>query len=107
VVGGDSTPPRGKVGQALKEVRGVKRGRNAVLKLLRVWAGKYQQDVARYLHTDQSTVSRIESGELLITPDLEWRYVLACGGLGVLQTLIDHLQSLLERLNNHNRLLPA
>ncbi|GMA52020.1 hypothetical protein GCM10025857_67880 [Alicyclobacillus contaminans] len=86
----------------------MKRGRNAVLRLIRVWSGQYQHDVAAALHTDQSTVSRIEHGGIPVSEELERRFVLACGGVSVVQTLIDHLESLIERLNrNNNRLLPA
>nr|WP_281171096.1 hypothetical protein [Alicyclobacillus contaminans] len=43
-----------------------------------------------------------------MSEELERRFVLACGGVSVVQTLIDHLESLIERLNrNNNRLLPA
>ena len=77
-----------------------------MLKVLRIWARKQQIDVAKSIKADQSTVSRIENGDVFVTAEMEWGYVDACGGETMLKTLIDHLQSLLDRLNT-NRLITA
>ena len=67
-----------------------------------------QENVADYLLVDRSTVSRIESGVIRTTAEIEREYVAACGGANILRTLIDHLQSLLERLGDYpHRLIPA
>ena len=86
----------------------MKRRHNTVLRILRVWVLKHQQEVATGIHTDQSTVSRMEQGEIAVTPEMECLYVSACGGSLVIKNLIDQLQSLLDRLpQNGNRLKPA
>jgi predicted transcriptional regulator len=89
-------------------VRKFKRGpsNHTALRILRVAAGLTQQDLARRLNTDQSTVSRIEAGQVWLTPMLERQFIEACGGVHNIQMVIHTLQCLRDRYK-HQRSMPA
>lgn len=96
----------------LRQLRGgeeaVKRGRRSgeILRALRAYKRKHQQAVGLVVGADVSTISRIESGELMTTIDIERSYVDACGGERSLRSMIDDLVELLNRIlsNNHQPL---
>lgn len=75
-------------------------------RLLRTAAGLTQQELARRMNTDQSTVSRIEAGRVWVPPMLERQYVDACGGVYTMQRAIHVLQCLRDRYK-HQRSMPA
>ncbi|WAH35006.1 helix-turn-helix domain-containing protein [Alicyclobacillus dauci] len=83
----------------------MKRGRRSgeILRALRNYKRKYQHAVGEFVGADVSTISRIESGELPVTSEVERRYVDACGGVNALRTLIDDSVELLNRLMGHNQ----
>lgn len=80
--------------------------RGLLLKLLRMFAGKNQVDVAIEFGADQSTISRIEHDDMYVTPEMQIRLIDACGGPQVLKTILTGIQNLLDQYDVH-RLLPA
>lgn len=78
-----------------------------LLRLVRMIAGKQQSHVARQLLTNQSTVSRMENGELRVPVDVAQDFIDSCGGPEVLKSLLDGLHKLQDLVGHNDHLLPA
>lgn len=84
----------------------MKRRANKVLKVIRAWSGVSQQQMALALMADQSTVSRVERGEVDADERFIRRWVDVCGGLRSLKQIADEIYSVIDMFNSH-RLLPV
>lgn len=84
----------------------MKRRAYKVLKVLRAWSNVSQQQMALALMADQSTISRVERGEVEADEGFIRRWIDTCGGIRSLKQIADEVYSVIESLNS-NRLLPV